>query len=164
MNTLDIRQTLFDLTAQGKIKTKGRYEVMPFEKLGFHKNHSAMIIPMAALYHLLGMGDYEEFIRLHEDKYDFMLRTKVPRSSKLVLVMEDGEEIEQQNICRYYPSKGGGKLVKIMPPLEEGGEWRRLGIDTEWTVSTCNNMLDFKGNINYDYYLTEAKKLIDAVS
>lgn len=152
-----------DLISSGKIKTKGRYEVMPFEKLGFHKNHSAMVIPMAVLYHLIGMGDFEEFIRLHEDKFDFFLRTKVPRSSSLVLVV-DGEDIKQQNICRYYPSKSGGKLVKLMPPLVEGGEVRRLGIDTDYNVSTCNNVDDFKwADLDYSYYINEAEKLIDAV-
>ncbi|MNW22691.1 hypothetical protein D3C71_2243350 [compost metagenome] len=54
--------------------------------------------------------------------------------------------------------------MKIMPPLQKGGEWRRLGIDTEWTVKTCNNVLDFTTDIDYNYYLQEAKKLIDAVS
>lgn len=164
MNTLDIRQELFNLTAKGKVKTKGRYEVLPFDKLGFHKNHSSMVISMAALYHLLGMGDYEEFIRLHKDPFDFMLRVKVPRSSRLILMTEDGEEIPLQNICRYYPSKKGGKLIKIMPPLEEGGDERRLGVDTDWNVIPCNNMKDFKWDVDYNYYLTEAKKLIDGVS
>lgn len=163
MDTLKIRQELFDLVKSGKIKTKGRYEVMPFDKLGFHKNHSAMVIPMAALYHLLGMGDYEEFIRLHEDKFDFMLRTKVPRSSRLVLELDDGTEQQLQNICRYYPCKNGGKLVKIMPPLEEDKEERRLGIDTEYKVKPCNDILDFSKDLDYTYYINEAKKLIEGV-
>lgn len=163
MNTLEIRQTLFDLAKSGKVKTKGRYEVMPFDKIGWQKNHSAMVIPMAVLYHLLGMGDYEEFIRLHRDKYDFLLRTKVPRNSKLLMVYEDGTEEELQNICRYYPSKNGGKLVKLMPPLDDESEWRRLGIDTSWNVKCCNDINDFTWDLEYAYYLTEAKTLIDAV-
>ena len=40
-------ETLRSLISSGKVKTKGAYEVLPFEKLGFHKNHSAMVIPMA---------------------------------------------------------------------------------------------------------------------
>lgn len=152
------------VTESGKVKTKGRYEVMPFDQIGWHKNQSSMVVSMAALHHLLGMGDYEEFIRLHENKFDFCLRTKVPRSSKLVLV-KDGEDVAQQNICRYYPSKTGGKLVKIMPPIKEGDEDRRLGIDTDWDVETCNDIKDFDWKkLNYDYYITEAKKLIDGVS
>ena len=102
----------------------------------------------------------EEFISNHTNVYDFMLRTKVPRSSSLVLVDDTGIDQQQQNICRYYPCKSGGKLIKIMPPLVEGGEYRRLSIDKEWKVATCNNMNDFKGDIDFDYYITEANKLI----
>lgn len=151
------------VTESGKIKLKGAYEFMDFDKLGWHKNHSAMVIPMAVKAHLLDGIDFEEFIRLHENKFDFMLRTKVPRSSSLVIV-EDGEDIPQQNICRYYPAKEGGKLIKIMPPLVEGGEYRRLGIDTDWNVKTCNNINDFSWGVDYKYYIDQAAKLIEAVS
>lgn len=150
-------------TESGKVKLKGFYEHNDFTKHGWHKNHSAMVIAKAVEAELLHGEDHEEFIRLHRDKFDFCLRTKVPRSSKLALVV-DGKDIEQQNICRYYPSKSDGKLVKLMPALEEGGEVRRLGIDTDYNVSTCNDINDFSwSNLDYSYYVTEAKKLIDAV-
>ena len=152
------------ITESGKVKLKGAYEFMDFDKLGWHKNHSAMVIPMAVKAHLVDGIDYEEFIRLHENKFDFMLRTKVPRSSKLVLVVDE-EDLPLQNICRYYPAKeGGGKLIKIMPPLVEGGEDRRLGIDTEWNVKPCNNINDFSWGVDYKYYIEQAAKLIEAVS
>lgn len=152
------------ITESGKVKLKGAYEFMDFDKLGWHKNHSAMVIPMAVKAHLVDGIDYEEFIRLHENKFDFMLRTKVPRSSKLVLVVDE-EDVPLQNICRYYPAKeGGGKLIKIMPPLVEGGEDRRLGIDTDWNVKPCNNINDFSWGVDYKYYIEQAAKLIEAVS
>lgn len=152
------------VTESGKVKTKGAYEVLPYRELGWHKNHSAMVIAMAVQKELLGECSAEEFIRSHKDAYDFVLRTKVPRSSKLYLCYDDGREEQQQNICRYYPASEGGKLVKLMPPLEDEGEWRRLGIDTEWDVLTCNNMKDFNwSKLNYDYYITEAQKLIEGV-
>lgn len=152
------------ITESDKVKLKGAYEFMDFDKLGWHKNHSAMVIPMAVKAHLVDGINYEEFIRLHENKFDFMLRTKVPRSSKLVLVVDE-EDLPLQNICRYYPAKeGGGKLIKIMPPLVEGGEDRRLGIDTEWNVKPCNNINDFSWGVDYKYYIDQAAKLIEAVS
>jgi hypothetical protein len=141
----------------GKLKNKGAYE---YKDLGWHKNASCLIVPMAAEAHMVHGVDIKEFISTHGEKFDFMLRTKVPRSSRLVLVQDDGTEVLQQNICRYYPCKEGGKLVKIMPPLEEDGEERRLGIDTEWKVKTCNNMDDFANDIDYDYYIAEVEKLI----
>lgn len=152
------------ITEAGYVKTKGAYEVLPYDKLGWNKNHSAMVVAKAVYNELVEGGCAETFIRSHEDPYDFMLRTKVPRSSRLVIVNEDETEEQLQNICRYYPSSEGGKLVKIMPPLVEGGDERRLGIDTAWNVTPCNNMVDFKWGINYDYYIQEANKLIEGVS
>lgn len=150
-------------TESGKIKLKGAYEYNEYTKHGWHKNHSAMVIAKAVEAELVHRIDHEEFIRLHREKFDFCLRTKVPRSSSLVLVV-DGEDVKQQNICRYYPSKTGGKLVKLMPPLVEGGEVRRLGIDTDYNVKTCNDIDDFDwSDLDYSYYINEAKKLIDAV-
>lgn len=152
------------VTQSGKVKLKGAYEYAEYEKLGWAKNHSAMVIAKSVKANLVDGIDFEDFILSHKDKYDFLLRTKVPRSSRLVIVDEDGDEIPQQNICRYYPSKKGGKLVKIMPPLEGETEERRIGIDTDWNVKTCNNISEFSWDINYDYYIEEARKLIDAVS
>lgn len=146
----------------GKLKTKGRYEVAHFEKLGWAKNHSAMVIPAAVLYELTGKGTVEGYIKACKDPHDFMLRVKTPRTSRLVLVDEFGMEEPLQNICRYYPCKSGGKLVKIMPPLKPGGEERRLGIDTDWNVNPCNDISKFKWDIDYDYYISEANKLLTA--
>ena len=154
---------IYHLVGTGKVKTKGAYEVLPFDKLGWHKNHSSMVIPLAVLSHILKLKDYNDFIIDHKNPYDFLLRTKVPRSSRLVLCYDSGEEELQQNICRYYPSEDGGKLVKIMPPLVEGADERRLGIDTTYKVKTCNDIKDFDWNLNYNYYLAETQKLIDMV-
>lgn len=147
----------------GEVKHKGAYV---FEGLEWHKNQSALVVKMAASHELLGKGSAEAFIRAHDEPFDFMLRTKVPRSSKLVLFNEEtGEEKPLQNICRYYPSVHGGKLIKLMPALE-GKEIlgdRRLSIDAKWNVTPCNNMDDFSWGINYDYYIEEANKLVQAI-
>lgn len=150
------------VTESGKVKTKGAYEVLSHEKLGWHKNHSAMVVPMAVLHEIVEGGSAKDFILNHKDPFDFMLRTKVPRNSRLVLE-KDGEEIPLQNICRYYPSTEGGKLIKIMPPLKQGGDERRLGIDVDYNVVPCNNMQEFNWNIDYSYYLDAANKLLEGV-
>lgn len=161
------------VTTSGKVKTKGGYEIpeyktegyteIQFEKHGWHKNHSAFIIPFAAVECLVKGIPVEETIRNWKNPFDFLLRTKVPRSSRLVLCYNDITEEPQQNICRYYPCVDGGKLIKIMPPLEDGGEERRLGIDVEWSVKTCNDIRNFKWDVNYDYYISEARKLVEAI-
>ena len=145
----------------GKLKHKGAYV---YEDLGWHQNHSAKVIQMAASKEMLEGIPVEEFIRNHTNKYDFLLRTKVPRSSSLVLVteLEDGdvEEKKLQNICRYYVCENGGKLIKIMPPIDGKTDFRRMGIDVEWNVAVCNNIDDFKWDVDYNYYIEEAKKLV----
>lgn len=160
----------------GKVKHKGAYVFGKDKNAGkgfysnseldWHKNQSALVVKMAASHELLGKGSAEAFIRAHDEPFDFMLRTKVPRSSKLVLFNEEtGEEKPLQNICRYYPSVNGGKLIKLMPALE-GKEIlgdRRLSIDAKWNVTPCNNMDDFSWGINYDYYIEEANKLVQAI-
>jgi hypothetical protein len=99
----------------GKLKNKGAYE---WEDLPHHKNQSALVVKMAAQAYLINNTDPYEFIRSHKDKFDFMLRTKVPRSSKLVLVDDEGNDNQVQNICRYYMSTNGEEMIKVMPPLE----------------------------------------------
>ena len=141
----------------GKVKRKGAYQ---YEGLGWHQNQGGLVIPMAAEANMIYGTGIKDFVQNHKDMYNFMLRTKVPRNSKLMLVMDDGTEIQQQNICRYYACKDGGKLVKIMPALIEGGEDRRLSIDSSWNVKTCNNIKDFGNDIDYDYYIAEAEKLV----
>ena len=104
----------------GGVKCKGRYA---YDGLGWHQNHSNLIIPMAAVKHITEGIDIDEFVRNHDNVFDFMSRTKVPRSSKLMLVHEDGTEDKLQNICRYYISTGGGSLVKVMPALDKPDIW-----------------------------------------
>jgi len=147
----------------GKVKLKGAYVS---DELGWHQNHSAKVIQMAAVAEMLEGVPVEEFIRNHKNKYDFLLRTKVPRSSSLVLLTpldDEGLEFEEtklQNICRYYACKEGGKLVKVMPPLEGSTDFRRIGIDTDWNVKTCNNIEAFRWDVDYNYYISEAQKLV----
>lgn len=142
----------------GKVKRKGAYQ---YEGLGWHQNHSALIVPKAAEAYILRGDSIEDFVKNATEEYDFMLRTKVDRSSKLVLVTDEGE-IQQQNICRYYPSvSSGGQLVKIMKPLVGKTEDRRLSIDAGWNMKICNELSEFnRKDVNYDYYVQAAKKLI----
>ena len=143
----------------GSVKMKGAYEYLD---LAWHKNFSALVIPMAVKKQVIDGIDYREFLHNHKDEYDFMLRVKVPRNCSLVLVDEESEtENKLQNVCRYYPSVNGGKLVKIMPPLEGSVDFRRLSVESNWKVKPCNNMKEFDWNIDYDYYIQEIEKLIE---
>lgn len=149
------------LYKNGGVKRKGAYN---YEGLGWHQNQSSLVIQKAAEAHMLTGVDVRSFIEDHFNKgnhFDFMLRTKVDRSSRLVLVIDE-KDINQQRICRYYPSKNGGKLVKIMKalPTSDNDNDRRLSIESQWKVKTCNNMGDFDSDVDFDYYVDEVEKLL----
>ncbi|SPL81337.1 hypothetical protein [Yersinia phage fEV-1] len=117
-----------------KIKRKGAYEY----ELGWHQNHSALVVPMAAEAFLVRGEDIAEFIATHADPMDFMLRTKVPRSSTLEW---GGDRV--QNIVRYYISNTGKPLEKVMPPAGPDGAFkRRSGISDYFYQKTLAEVGD----------------------
>ena len=152
----DVNSYIAVYSETGKLKAKGAYE---YKDLAWHKNMSALVIPMAVEHEVMGNGSATDFILNHKNEFDFMLRAKVPRSSKLITVDNNGVETQQQNICRYYPCKDGEKLIKLMPDGNNG--WKQLGIDTEWKIKVCNNMDNFQWDIDYDYYIKEVNKLLE---
>lgn len=146
----------------GKLKRKGAYEY----EIGWHQNHSSLVIQKAVEAHLIKHISIEEFIRDHDDVFDFMLRIKVPKNSRLEW---GGQEI--QNTTRYFISTDGKPMVKIMPPTpkqvkenpdapERHFRQHVRGKDSQWCVTPMNTMGEVK-NIDYDWYVAEAKKLID---
>lgn len=128
----------------GSLKNKGAYE---WENLPNHKNQSALIIRMAAEKYLAEGVDPEEFIRGHKNPFDFMLRTKVPRSSKLVMVDDNGVDHQTQNICRYYISEKGMDLVKVMPPINPTKEeqlWVNHELMDEVVISSKTDIAKYE--------------------
>ena len=86
---------------------------------GWDSDWSALIVPKAAEAALVHGADIVEFITSPErDIMDFMLRTKTPNNSKLVLVNDEGVEETQHKVTRFYISHLGGKLVKLSPPTK----------------------------------------------
>lgn len=142
-----------------KIKRKGMYQ---YEGLGWHQDQGGLIIPMAAEAYMLYGIPLKKFILDHDDVFSFMMRVKVPRSSKLMFI-KDGVATQQQNLCRYYACADGGKLVKIMPSANaEDDAERNIGVAKEWNVKVCNDMETFSGDIDVRYYVDEASKLVIA--
>lgn len=134
----------------GKVKRKGAYE---WDAL-WHQNAGGLVIPKVAEQVLVHDAPIRETIEKWPDKMDFMLRTKVPRSS--YLQWGDGQV---QNITRYYIAKDGKPLYKWMPPLKGKTEWRKIGVESGWNVQVCNDMKDAVLPIDYEYYINETEKL-----
>ena len=156
----DVNNYIAEYKGREKYKHKGKY----LYERGWHQNQSALVIPKAAEAALVHGVDIETFIHDHKDPFDFMLRTKVPRAGKLLW----GDD-EVQNISRYYVSKDGAALTKLLKPTAaqikaKGADapMRRIGIDVGWDVTVCNDHATIVwDNVNYDYYVAEAKKLVD---
>ena len=157
----DVNSYIGEYTA-GKLKLKGAYDY----NLQWHQNHSSIIVAKAAEAALVRGEDIREFIENHSDIHDFMRRTKVPKSSKLVTVDYEGNDTQIQNVSRYYISCLGHDLVKLMPPtpsqVKKGKtDDRRIGIDVGWKVTVCNDISHCNpDDINFDYYVHEAEKLV----
>lgn len=143
----------------GKLKRKGVYEY----KLGWHQNFSALIVQKAAEAYLVHGHDITETIIMHDDMYDFYLRAKVPRTSRLMLRTLGSEDKQLRNITRYYISNHGGQLVKIMPPLPKKPDTEReISVNAGWNV-TVHDVIAPMEDINYDFYISETEKLVKPV-
>jgi hypothetical protein len=140
----------------GRIKRKGCFEY----DMDWSQNHGGLVIAKVAEKVLVEGAPIRETIENWPDIMDFMLRTKVPRSSHLA-IERDGVTVRLQNITRYYIAKGGGHLLKWMPPLaKKPGEWRKIGVESGWGVQPCNDIRDAgKLPVDFDYYVREVEKL-----
>ncbi len=145
----------------GTTKLKGRYDHVKTTGgvRDWHKDHSFLVIPKVAEQVLIHGAPIRETVMNWPDKYDFFGRVKVPRNSRLVGVA-DGVDTPLENTQRYYVSEGGVSLVKIMPPLaKKPDQWRRIGVESGWTVCPCNDVRDAVLPVNYEYYIQEIEKL-----
>lgn len=139
----------------GKVKRKGAYEY----NLGWHQNAGGLVIPKVAEQVLVHGAPIRETVEQWPEIMDFMLRTKVPRSSYLA-IEKDGVTSQLQNITRYYIAKDGGRLFKYMPPLKGKHEWRKIGVESGWGVQPCNDINNAgKLPVDFDYYIREVEKL-----
>ena len=153
----------------GKIKRIGAYEwklERDGGRLRWDQNHSALVVPKVAEKVLLEGAPIRETVEQWPDLMDFMLRTKVPRSSTLQIEYHDGEGDQLQRVTRYYIAKGGGRLFKIMPPLAKNpGVWRRIGVESGWGVHVCNDIRDAgQVPVDFDYYVREVEKLVNGLA
>ena len=158
----DVNNYVAVYEGSGKSKSKGAYEISSEH----HKNQSMKIVQKAVEAFLTYGTPIEEFVKNHDNKYDFMLRVKLPKAYTLVSVDDEGVDKKEQNVSRYYVSNSteAKTLVKIMPPLKDKVDDRRNNVQSGRKCIVCNDINDFLGEIDYDYYIEEASKLVDIFS
>ena len=134
----------------GSVKRKGAYEY----DMEWHQNAGGLVIAKVAEKVLVEGAPIRQTVQQWPDIMDFMLRTKVPRSS--YLQWGDGRV---QNTSRYYIAQGGKPLFKWMPPLKDKTEWRKIGVESGWGVQVCNDIKDATLPVEFEYYIREVEKL-----
>ena len=156
----DINNYIGKYKKNGYIKAKGRFEL----KKDMHKDHSSMIIPLAIAEYFSNNTPIEEFITNHTNIYDFMIRTEVMKGWKMeyVYACDDGTLCtdEMPSMLRLYVSKGGGKLFRVKPDDSKVAFKKRYNI-TPMNIIHSENIEDY--DIDYAYYIQEAKKEIEAL-
>jgi len=149
------------LKENGEAKKIGAYKY----DLAWNQNHSCLVVQKAVEAHLLKGIPIEEFIYNHRDKYDFLLNFKATRNIDLVLEKVYSLQksyVKLPNTIRYFISKNGLPLKKILPPLNNTSEPRVVGINVGYKVELCNNIEEFSYEfLDFDYYVKEAYKLIE---
>lgn len=143
----------------GEVKLKGCFEI----DKEFHKDPSMRIVPIALKNYYVDDIPIKETIMNHTNIYDFCLRLKTnSKSTPYFKYFENGEIIDKKldRTTRYYISKTGGVLIKKFD------ENRTSGVNVGYSVTLFNKYVekDMKDyNINYNFYIAETYKIINAV-
>ena len=176
-----------------KLKSKGAYA---YADLGWHQNHSSLIVQKSAEAFLLNGTPIETTVRSHPDLFDFLLVSKTPKAS----IVRYGPDKIIDNINRYYVSTDGDVLTEQRKLKGIAGQYKRANKLTDeyynsvlaeigpniWDerIHTKNQKVWEEGsrvevqagytvllanhldgsplrNINYDWYIKKANKLIE---
>jgi hypothetical protein len=139
------------------IKLKGCFEI----DKEFHKDPSMRIVPYALKQYFVYNVPIEKTIKEHKNIFDFCLRLKTNSGCTPYYNYIDGTELVHQPLSRttrYYISKTGGSLTK------DFGDGRVTGVNVGYVVTLFNKYVDKEQyNINYDFYITEAKKIKNTI-
>jgi len=152
------------IKTDGEVKKKGDF-LTDFE---LHKNKSGRVIPLALEQYFLHNIPVDTTIRAHSNIFDFCLRQKASKDFHYEGIdRSTGEKRMYNKLIRYYISNTGEKLLKVKNEDSQSGAANVSQVEAgEWLATVCNNLkkdhpLD---NINYDYYIERAEKIIYKIS
>lgn len=162
-------------STKGKIKLKGAYETEKLigSDIAYYKDNSFRIISEAALEYFDKGISAEDYIRSCTDIFKFTGRAKFKSDSYgETRAIIKGEKIvnKQQKTTRYYISRNGRSFVKVyLTRKDENGNrhpYKEEIINVGYRVTIYNKHLPLtirSYDIDYDFYIEEANKLIDAI-
>jgi hypothetical protein len=190
-----------NIISDDNVKFKGAYEI----DRDYHKNHSKRIVAIGAANYFI--NDIEPYITLKEHLrgndysfaknygiFDFCIGSKMKGANILnerIIHGTDIKDIPLGKVNRYYVSRTGNQLIKILPPLEKSYKTdtdkfkekhpnqlnmfdfiedetlvnpkdRETNLEAGWQCTLFNRYKEKDDyNLSYKYYLNEVNKLID---
>ena len=152
------------IKTDGEIKKKGDF-LTDFE---LHKNKSARIVPIALERYFVDGIPVDETIRNHSNLYDFCLRQKATRSFHYEGTNRlTGEVTVYDKLIRYYISTDGEKILKVKNPECQTRAAAVSQVEAgEWLATVCNFLPKNSkvDNINYNYYIEKANRIITKIN
>lgn len=140
-----------DLAIKGNIKQKGHMVTEPL--LG--KSVNNLIIPKALNIYFIYNVPVEETIKSEKDIYLFC---SSPKADKTYTVLWKGEK--QQRLNRFFISSNGAYLYK--QKVGQNLNHMMKGFTVE-LLNNCKDRNAHSYDINYGYYISKCKELIDLV-
>ena len=151
------------IKTDGEIKKKGDF-LTDFE---LHKNKSNRIVSIALEQYYVHGVPIDTTIKSHDNIFDFAIRQK---ASKNFHYEGHNKTTGQKNVynklIRYYVSNTGEKLLKIK---NEDCETNAAAVSQveagEWMCTVCNHLTKDHdmSNINYDYYIEKANRIVSKI-
>lgn len=162
-------------TTDGYAKPKGCFEITPMQNgaIAYNKNWSMRVVPKALHAYYLNSIPVEDFIKRHENIYDFGLGFRSRKDWDLWATSIETVELndrkldfvkkreKQQKTIRYYMSRNGAVLTK-----ENSKDGRVISLEAGKTATIFNRWYDAPMqhyNLDYSYYIAQANKIINSV-
>lgn len=145
----------FGILDDDSVEEKGMF--ITTTKLG--KGLSPVVIPKAVINYFLTKEPVSSYIKRQTDIKDFLMAQRVDKKFK---VEYNNKYI--QRINRYYASTNGCYLYKVK---DEGDSKQYFNMLTKSGVTMLNTFDDIPiedRHINYNYYISEANKIIEELS
>lgn len=153
----------------GKVKLKGDYEIDKLigSEIVYHKDSSFRIVQIAVLDYFKNNIPIKQTIENHKILHDFLGRQKFNTGDYGFIMYYDNDNLfnapikeRTQKVTRYYVSNSKNRFVKQFGKDEKATSLINKG----FYVTLCQILPDeFPTDINYQFYILEAQKLIDGI-
>lgn len=154
----------------GKVKRKGDmfeiYEDFVSMK-SYHKNPSFLIIPLALQAYFVEGKDYRQFIKEHQNIYDFCGLVKRKGDYKLAQWDKNNNRTELGKIVRYFIAKTGSYIIKDygMVTNEKTGkvEHKIAKVEANNACQVLNKITDENAlnyEIDYSFYVKRIEEIV----